>query len=483
MNILSSTLTMTATNASPTNYNKSDLSTNPSPTTGATTYTAYYPTWSLTAGSAGSTITVKLTNASANVSGYGTVSCALTATLATISIVAPTQSGGTGGSTPTSGTGTSNSSAGTTKTSAGSTTSSPPVSGGSNTSQPQSTQTASDQSTTSDTTQTASNTNQAAVLSVSIVVKDGKNNPLKGAKVTLENQQAVSTTSDGTVIFKDTSAGNHKLSVTYGKQKIDRTITVSQDGKNNTVSVVIPIKKLPIFAYILAVLGIGATFTAALIFMRIRHKSGSSAVQSSEMPLSTTEQNQMYSLAFAETASGAIPDSIPAQNTTDQYTGSPQPYNAQELSNPQTPIDPAPAYQQQIPDTPVMSPLPEAPGQPPGVVQQPAFVQMPVAATTQPAIIPAASPAIPTPQYEVPTANQSPELIATQQTLPNSPEVATASLTSTQQPQDPYQVSPAAQITQGLAPTGNQNPASTQPAATPSIQNFPSHNTPDHTSV
>jgi hypothetical protein len=87
--ITSSSLSLSATNASPASYTKNNTSTSPSPTTGASTYTSYYPNWSLTAnGAVGSQIVVKLTQATADVSGIGTLTCPLTATLGTVNIIA-----------------------------------------------------------------------------------------------------------------------------------------------------------------------------------------------------------------------------------------------------------------------------------------------------------------------------------------------------------------------------------------------------------
>ncbi|MEI7682903.1 MAG: hypothetical protein WCJ24_01210 [Candidatus Saccharibacteria bacterium] len=90
--ITSSTLSLSATNATPATYSMTNSSTVPSPTTGAVTYTANYPNWSLTAtGNTGSQITIVLTQATATIVGVGQLICPLTATLGTIGIVAAPQ--------------------------------------------------------------------------------------------------------------------------------------------------------------------------------------------------------------------------------------------------------------------------------------------------------------------------------------------------------------------------------------------------------
>ncbi|MGH9856263.1 MAG: hypothetical protein ACRD4B_00330, partial [Acidobacteriota bacterium] len=74
--IQSANLELTATNASPSSYSKFSTSTDPSPTTGASSYTAHYPNWSLTAaGSAGNKIDIKLVKVTAQVSGIGNIVC------------------------------------------------------------------------------------------------------------------------------------------------------------------------------------------------------------------------------------------------------------------------------------------------------------------------------------------------------------------------------------------------------------------------
>lgn len=273
--VLSATLYMSATNASESVYSKSATRTDPSPTTGASTYTGYYPDWSLTAtGAASSQIVVKLTKAVAQTKEYGTITCNLTATLATINITAPVSTGGGGsggGSSGGGGSGGGSSSGGTSTggTSSGSnTTTTSTTSSGTSTSPKLSTATNIPPKTI-----TTASGEQIQVFPVIVIVKDKNNQAVKGAKVTIEGQTD-ETDTEGGALFQDIPEGNHTLTVVYKDLKTQQSFTVTAGDKVNTVNVTIA--KVTIFQKLLLPGAIGAAVIVAggtVTFLVIRKRS------------------------------------------------------------------------------------------------------------------------------------------------------------------------------------------------------------------
>lgn len=86
--IASSITELSATNTNSKKFNQDFYKTDPSPTTGADSYTAFYPDWVIDAsGEVGSSIEIKLVGSISEVADVGPVPCKFTKTLATIPIV------------------------------------------------------------------------------------------------------------------------------------------------------------------------------------------------------------------------------------------------------------------------------------------------------------------------------------------------------------------------------------------------------------
>lgn len=218
--VTSAVLNLSASNATPTSYSQNDSSTVPSPTTGAANYIAYYPNWSLTAtGSAGSVVAVNLVSVVAQVSGIGSITCPLSATLASIKIYAPASSSSSGSSVVSSGTSSAKS------TAVSSSASSNPTTSSTSTTSPSGSVTK---------TVTATEPKQA----VTIVVENSQNRPVKGAGVSIDNLPVVYTNSSGHASFKNVTEGNHQVSVAFNKQKDISTVRIN--AKNT--SYVVPLK-------------------------------------------------------------------------------------------------------------------------------------------------------------------------------------------------------------------------------------------------
>ncbi|MDQ5972415.1 MAG: hypothetical protein QG553_574 [Patescibacteria group bacterium] len=213
--ITTSTLTLSATGATPESYSQANTSTDPSPTTGAQTYTAYYPNWTLTAtGAAGSQIVIKLVQASATVEGVGVITCPLTATLVAINVTAPaaTPSGGGTSSTP--------------KPTATTTPTTPTP------------QTTTPTPTTSTETEQTTEDVSKQVVTAKVLVVNGQKHPVKDATVTIDGQLPTKTGKDGIASFTGIRKGLHTITVVYGKQKISREVNVTKDDTANTTFVV-----------------------------------------------------------------------------------------------------------------------------------------------------------------------------------------------------------------------------------------------------
>lgn len=302
MTVTSSTLTLSATNATPTSYNQNNTSTDPSPTTGAPTYTSYYPNWTLTAGSTTGQIVVKLVGASATVSGIGPISCNLTATLATIDIVAPSSSGGSGSpSSPSSGSSTSGNTNTSNKTTPSNTTTTSP------------TQTT-DNTTTSEEITTDNLTSDKKTANIVINVVNKNNRAVKGAKVTLDNTETLYTETNGAVAFQNVATGKHNVNVEYDGKKIIREVSVK--GLDTTNAVTVQVASHSNKNYVLyGVIGLiaGATITVGLIFGRKFWRHHRQPKSIAPPAISATQ------IDATNPVKPLIPQSQePAQNLTDQ---------------------------------------------------------------------------------------------------------------------------------------------------------------------
>ncbi len=306
--VLSSTLSLSATNSTPATYSMINSSTDPSPTTGAPTYTAYYPNYALTAsGAAGSSITVKLVQASANISGIGIINCTLTATLATIPIVAPPPAPEP---TPTP-----------TPSSGG--TSSTPTTTKPNTKEPATTPTTDKPVETTPTNSTKPEEPKEVtsenydVQAVSITVKDKFGKLVNGAVVTIDGQLSA-TTVDGMVTFEDIRVGEHVLGISYGGHNTEQLINVQADAGQNELAVEVPFS-LPLLHWLgIATIGLTLFGITAFLVLKIRsHKRLHSLMPVATITTSTTGQPVVIpesQMVFSHQPQVIRPTNQPTQN-------------------------------------------------------------------------------------------------------------------------------------------------------------------------
>ena len=272
--VTASTLSLSATGASPATYNQTNTSTNPADTTGAPTYTAYYPNWALTAtGAAGSQIVIKRVQATATVTGVGVINCPLTATLVTVNVVAPASS--SSGNTST-----------TTK----------PGTTPSSTTTPQPTTATLAPATTAPAATTNPTASQqtikdadAQVVSMKILVVNGQKHPVKDAAVTVDGQLTVKTGNDGIASFTGIRKGEHTVSVVLGKQRISKKV---QTTNGNTLASTVVVSTGPnviLFASIAA--GVLVLLGVVLLSLKLftKKKLGSAPTPSPlvEQPVAT----------------------------------------------------------------------------------------------------------------------------------------------------------------------------------------------------
>lgn len=317
--VTSAILNMTVINASPTIYSQNDTHTDPSPTTGAPTYTAYYPNLTLTAaGSVGSQILIKLTSVVAQVTELGPtpIVCPLTATLATVTITSPAAAGGGSGAT------------GSTSPKPASSKISPvtPVAA---------------TSTTPAAPTTPLTTPKATALTskrVTIIVKNNQGHSLQNAKVTFDNLSTATTDATGNAIFNNLAPGSHNVIVVYHKQKIARTIDVSAKNDSETVVIKLPAEfsqRLIIFAGGTGILILILIGTILIIMRNRRHGSTPPSAIATPSPSPTTTLNPGSDMA-ANT--GTQPELEP--NTINSNVQTNQTGHGQEEQAPDTHIPP-----------------------------------------------------------------------------------------------------------------------------------------------
>jgi hypothetical protein len=246
--ITTSTLSLSATAATPGAYNQANTSTDPSPTTGAPTYTAYYPSWTLTAtGAAGSQIVIKLVQASATVSGVGVINCPLTSTLVTVNVTAPTSSS---------------------PSSPGSTTK--PTSSPSSTTTPQPTTPAAPTPITTPTeTKQSTKDTSAQIVPMKVLVVNNQKQPIKDVPVTIDGQLTVKTGADGTARFTGIRKGAHTVSMVFGKQKLSRQVEAATASDKPATTFVVstrPSTAVVVSAGVGVLVLLGATFLAVKFY-------------------------------------------------------------------------------------------------------------------------------------------------------------------------------------------------------------------------
>lgn len=236
--VYKSNLRMSATNSTPASYNKDNASTDPSPTTDASTYTAYYPNWNLKAtGPAGSSMQLKLVSATATISngagGQVDIPCDLSATLASIPIVAKTAS------TPPANTNTIDSSK--QKSSKPSATNkTDKKTSEEEKSDKDKKQPSQNDGTEGDITAELPGAILEQLRDVLVTVHDSSGNPAPGASVTIDDQLTVETGNDGIAKFENIRLGDHRLKVVLGSTVVEQSLQVGEDDSQNTVTVKMP---------------------------------------------------------------------------------------------------------------------------------------------------------------------------------------------------------------------------------------------------
>lgn len=403
--VTSSVFKMSATNTSSTNYSQDFYKTDPSPTTGHSTEVSYYPNWLLPAtGDPGSSVTIKLISTQTVVQGYGNVNCSFTKTLASVPITAHVSSGGGSTSGGGSAGGGSTSSGGTSSgSSSGSKTSRDSTSG---TSTKTTTETKKDPSKTATDTDTSKMSDQPAVdesvtvVPLNIDVKDSSGARVKGAVVTLDGSQKLTTDAAGRVTFPNVLTGNHAVLVSYKGQKINRNIQLTTDAVGSAVTVSLPpTSHAPLLAIVGGIVAFLVVAGAAGLFvMKRRQAVGQPGEPAISLP------GIIDGLAVPAPGEAAITHipAVPAFEPRPTIP-SPAPWTPPALVQPEVPAQtPAPSQ-----PPVVQPPVPQQPAQ--GPVSIP-VVQMPSA----PSVVP--SP-VETPPLQPTDSSQSP--ITPQTPLPN----------------------------------------------------------------
>lgn len=236
--VYKSNLALSATNSSPVSYSKNNTSTNPNPTTGQTTYTAYYPSWSLKAtGAVGGSIVVKLVSATATIDngsgGQVDIPCNLSETIATIKITAksttikPVENKNDEDEKPAE--------------------ESPDVIN-KESEENKKVEDKKDEEVKTDQPQDTENESVIEVpggimnqlRNVDVLVKDSRGNPAQGAKVTIGGQLTVETDNSGLAKFENIRLGEHNLKVVLGGTTLEQTLRVSEDQSRNSITVTLP---------------------------------------------------------------------------------------------------------------------------------------------------------------------------------------------------------------------------------------------------
>lgn len=341
--IASSITELSATNTNSKKFNQDFYKTDPSPTTGADSYTAFYPDWVIDAnGEAGSSIEIKLVGSISEVADVGQVPCTFSKTLATIPIVSEQVE-----STPIS----------------------------------------------------AESSSPAAVVAMRVKILDNFGRPIKGAKVSFAVvEPALEATSDenGFATFDNVLSGTHTLIVKDGDSRITQVIKVSPDSSfDKTIftfqRVAPPLYANPFFIGLVAVaLTVGITGSMIYIIRRSKVAKTTPATQSAGPGLSTLIGSTNYSNKPVPTI---IPEPSQPYGAPQSYQPSPAPWtlpvapesSKQGLqSQPTTPTVPSMAPQPVNTTNDMVSDIPpsskQAPQSPPN---NPVVIPQSTNATTQ----------------------------------------------------------------------------------------------------
>ncbi len=281
-NVSSSVFEMTATNTSSPNYSQNFAYTNPSPTTGHSTYVGHYPNWSHTAsGNAGGNVVIKLKKSTTVVQGYGNVVCNFSKTLATIPITAatpdppdpdpspspspspstspsptPDDGGGSsgGGGTGSGGTG---SSGGSKKPGSKSDDKKDTSKDSKNEDQPK--------DIVVDDNGEVVNGDELSVVPLAILVRDENGKIVPNAEVTLDGGEKQKTDENGRVVFSNVLTGGHSISVSYQGRTISKDLDLSTENFGEVVEVKLPGAMFTFSPAFIAIAGAGLAVIGGII--------------------------------------------------------------------------------------------------------------------------------------------------------------------------------------------------------------------------
>lgn len=259
--VTSSIFNMGASNASSSSYSQDFSRTNPSPTTGQSSYTAFYPNWGLIAtGNVGSSISITLKSLHSQTQGFGSINCNLSQTLATIKITgfipppSPLPSPSPSRTPVPTPVPTHTTQVTTPSVKPSATPSKSPVSTPTPTPTPTTTPTPSPTP--------AAVAKAVTVVPLTVVVKDSNKQLVQGAVVKLDGQQKLTSDISGTVTFNNVLTGDHVLLASYKGLTKSQNISLSTANIGQVIIVSLPPQ--PIITYPLVITGIVIAATSAL---------------------------------------------------------------------------------------------------------------------------------------------------------------------------------------------------------------------------
>lgn len=259
-NVTSSPFTMTATNTTSSTYEQDFARTDPSPTSGQSTYVSYYPDWEINAtGAVGSNIDINIIKTVTVVQGYGKVTCNFKPKnpFASIKIVAPaaTPTPSSSPSQPPKG----STSPKPTKSNSPSKSTSPsssksPTKDQTKDNSSDTDKTSSDDEVATDDSSAPDDTDSIVVSTLAVRVLDSSKSPIAGADVILDGSIKQTTNKLGGAVFPNVITGSHSITASVDGRKVSMTIKYSKDNRSKVFDIVVPDSRLGLYI-LLGVLG------------------------------------------------------------------------------------------------------------------------------------------------------------------------------------------------------------------------------------
>ncbi len=275
-NVTSSTYYLSATNTPSSTYTQDFYATNPSPTTGHSTYIGYYPNWTLNAtGPVGSSVTISLIKSVTVIQGYGgsPVTCNFNKTLTSVPITAAAAPPPSPSSSPSSQPSSSPSSNNTKVSVSGTVPSSPSPSTSSASEGAAVAQPSTVAQAQANGGATEPDKKSVSVIPLNIKVVNSSGKAVAGAEVTLDSSKDLITGNDGKVVFSNVLTGTHAILVSYDGLRTSSTVNLGNADVGKVESIQLPAPK----TFNSVVIGAGALAAAAVIvttagFLFLRHK-------------------------------------------------------------------------------------------------------------------------------------------------------------------------------------------------------------------